>query len=197
MSLEAFYQCVPTQCELLRRSIAEEDYGQFLVASYRFKPEQPHPMWDGQDAEYCQDLNAMLRANPGLHARNLTLGTSWDILEYLISAARRNGTYDQPDLGRKAINGDRELAPHLFCSQGVPLRYSSPETVKKILTYLMQTNFKSGFDFEKMRQANLYKSPEEWRPENYWPFVEDLLKQLTAFYRQAAIANEGVLVWID
>lgn len=197
MSLEAFYQSVPAHCDVLKRSIADENYGQFLVSKFRFKPEEPHPMWEGEDVEFCRDLNAMLRAHPGLHARNLTLGTSWDMLEYLISAARRAENFEQPDLGRKAINGERDLAPHLFCSQGVPLRFTPPETVKKILTFLMQTDFKAGFDFHKMMAAQPYKTSEDWKPETFWPFIEDLLKQFTAFYRQAAIGNEGVLVWID
>ncbi|MBS2035590.1 DUF1877 family protein [bacterium] len=197
MSLEAFYQCVPAHCQVLKRSIADEEYGQFLVSKYRFKAEQPHPMWEGQDAEFCQDMNAMLKAHPGLHARNLSLGTSWDILEYYISPARRSENFAQPDLGRKAINGENELAPHLFCSQGVPLRLTPPETVKKILTYLMQTNFKANFDLDKMRQAQVYKNSEDWKPETFGPFIQGLLDQLTAFYRQASISNEGVLVWVD
>jgi len=195
--MEAFYQSVPANCELLKRAIADENYGQFLNMKYRFKPETPHPLWEGSDIEFCEDLNRMLEANPGLHARNYSPDDQWDVLEYLISPARRSEDYENPDLGRKAINGERDLAPHLVGAEGVALRFTPPDTVKKILTYLMQTDFKAKFDFEQMRTAKIYQSREDWTPESYWPVVEGLLKDFTAFYRQAAIHNEGVLVWVD
>lgn len=197
MSLEAFYQAVPANCEVLKRSIADENYGQFLNMKYRFKPEQPHPMWEGEDIAFCQDLNQMLETHPGLHARNYSPGDEWDVLEYFISPARRGEDYDNPDLGRKAINGERELARHLVGTEGVALRFTPPETVKKILTFLMQTDFKAKFDFEEMCQAKIYQNREDWTPESYWPRMETLLRDFTGFYRQAAIHNEGVLVWID
>ncbi len=197
MSLDALYQCVPANCELLKRSIADENYGQFLTTKYRFKPEQPHPLWDGADAEFCEDLNRMLAAHPGLHSRNFSLEANWDVLEYLISPCRRAEDYDRPDLGRKAINGERELAPHLVGAEGVALRFTPPDTVKKILTYLMQTDFKAKFDFAQMSAATIYHKQPDCQPETYWPLVEGLLRDFTGFYRQAAIHNEGVLVWID
>lgn len=197
MSLDALYQCVPAHCELLKRSIADENYGQFLTIKYRFKPEQPHPMWEGADAQFCEDLNRMLAAHPGLHSRNFSLDDQWDLLEYLISPARRAEDYERPDLGRKAINGERELAPHLVGAEGVALRFTPSETVKKIFTYLMQTDFKAKFDFAQMSTAVLYQKPEEWTAESCWSLLEGRLRDLTGFYRLAAMHNEGVLVWID
>ncbi len=197
MSLEAFYQSVPAHCEVLKRSIADQNYGQFLNMKYRFKPEQPHPMWEGEDVPFCQDLNRMLEAHPGLHARNYTPGDLWDVFEYFISPSRRAEDYENPDLGRKAVNGERELAPHLVGAEGVALRFTPPETVKKILTYLMQTDFRAQFDFPRMCQATIYQNREDWTAESYWPLVDGLLRDFTGLYRQAAIHNEGVLVWID
>lgn len=197
MSLDAFYQCVPANCELIKRSIAQENYGQFLVNKYRFKPEQPHPLWEGADADFCEDLNRMLAAHPGLHARNFTLEDKWDLLEYLISPCRRAEDYDRPDLGRKAVNGEKELASHLVGEQGVALRFTPPDTVKKILTFLMQTDFKAKFDLAQLAAASVYQKPQELTADAYWALLEGLLRDFTGFYRQAAIHNEGVLVWID
>jgi len=197
MSMDAFYQSVPANCEVLKRSITDPNNGQFLTMKFRFKPEKPHPMWEGEDVAFCEDLDRMLQAHPGLHARNHTLDNQWDVLEYYLSPARRAEDYENPDLGRKAVNGERELARHLVGAQGVALRFTPPETVKKILTYLMQTDFKAQFDFQRMCQAPIYKTREDWTAETYFPLVDGLLKDFTGFYRQAAIHNEGVLVWID
>ena len=197
MGLDAFYQSTPPGCELLRRSIADPAYGEFLTSKYRFKPERPHPMWEGEDVEFLQELDRLLNANPGLHARNYSLDRAWDMLEYVISPVRRSGIFDQPDLGRIAVNGEKELAPHLFCGQGVPIRLSSPDTVKKILTYLMQTDFRSNFNLSQMLQGGVYKCADDWTDETFWPYIETYLRDFTGFYRQAAIHNEAVLVWID
>lgn len=197
MGLEAFYQCVPANCDLLRRSITDEEYGNFLTMLYRFKPEKPHPMWEGEDVEFIRDLNQLLNDNPGLHLRNFSLDGAWDVLEYVISPARRAQNYEQPDLGRKAVNGEKELAPHLMGAQGVAMRLIPPETVKKILAYLMQTDFKANFDLPQMLQAGVYKCPEDWTEGTFWAYVDGYLKDFTGLFRQAAIHHEAVLVWID
>ena len=197
MGLDAFYQSIPPNSELLRRSIADPAFGEFLIAKVRFKPERPHPMWEGEDVEFLEELDRLLKSNPGLHARNYGLERAWDMLEYVISPVRRSGNFEQPDLGRIAINGERDLAPHLFGGQGVPIRLTAPETVQKILAYLMQTDFKSNFDLPKMLRSGVYKCAEDWTDESFWPYIEGYLKDFTGFYRQAVIHNEAVLVWID
>ena len=144
-----------------------------------------------------EELDRLLKSNPGLHARNYGLERAWDMLEYVISPVRRSGNFEQPDLGRIAINGEKDLAPHLFGGQGVPIRLTAPETVQKILAYLMQTDFKSNFDLPKMLRSGVYKCAEDWTDESFWPYIEGYLKDFTGFYRQAVIHNEAVLVWID
>lgn len=197
MSLEAFYQSLPMASQLLERSIQDEGYGQFLVTRFRFLPGKPHPMWQGEDLEFCQDLNAMLVQHPGLQTRNLRLGTCWDLMEYLLSPARRAELLEQTCLGRQAIRGELELAPHLCCTQGVPIRINPPETVLKIRTYLNETDFWASLDPNSMRQAEIYKNLSDLSDQKYRALVEDLLAKLTAFYEAAAGHNEAVLVWRD
>lgn len=192
MGLEASYQAIPADCNLLKRSIADAAFGTHLSIPSALSSWEAEPHWEGEDEDFRTEVKRLHQDHPGLQDRHYTLDRSWDILCYLISPARRKGDLDNPDPGLFAIRGQIALADHLECGQGFKLKFNPPQTVVQIVEFLQTVDLKAAWNPEDMVEQGVYKFFGE-SPHH----CEKLAAELLQFYRRAAAQQEGVLVWIN
>lgn len=201
MGTETWYQAIPDGCRLLGRSISDPQFGEFLTFPSRFRDGENcvQPVWKGEDAEFCEELRRLIRAHPGLETRNYTLDRYYDMVEYLISEARRGRGRADPDLGTKAVRGATVLAEHLRGGQGHLLRYNSPDEVTQIAEMLFLTteaDLRRHYDPAQMEQRAVYKFVAERADEQQWGWICDYFGGLAKFYQLAAAHCEGVMVTV-
>ena len=197
------YQAIPDGCELLERAKRDADFGEFLSPiTYRFERGENcvDPYLKGTDAEFCAELQKLLRAHPGLETRNCSLVSYFDVIEYLISPARRDRKCKELDLGGQTIQGTIELAAHLRASQGILLRYNEPVAVlvmADLLTSITHDDLRRNYDSARMQFAAVYKFKEDRAGEEELALICELFDEFTKFYQSAAEHQEGVLVTMD
>lgn len=194
------YQAVPDGCELLERAKRDAVFGEFLTFPSRFRRAENciEPHWKGKDTEFCRELAKLVRAAPGLDARNCTLDRYYDKIEYLISPARRNSKSKEFDLGAQTIQGTVVLAEHLRSGQGFLLRYNDPVAVlvmAEMLSSISHEELRRNYDPTKMAEAAVYKSSAD-APEEEWTWICEFFDDFSNFYRSVAEHEEGVLVTV-
>jgi hypothetical protein len=125
----------------------------------------------------------------------------WDVLHHLLSANRRDeaGTADDA-LMDAAIRGEGLISEHVRGGQGVPLRYTPPETVKRIAHLLELLPFnelvRQGHP-KLMADTHVYRHPAGFSEEELRECLSPYFETLRAFYRAAASHGDGVLVSLD
>jgi hypothetical protein len=140
----------------------------------------------------------MAREHPGIAHRCCSLGRSWDVLHYLLSAGRRAGESLADDHGTWAIRGSDPLGELARGCQGIPIRYVTREKVIEVshfLEDLRPEELRGLWDPERMEQEGVYKF---WAATNapfepYW----HTLDRLRAFYRVVEENRESVLIVLD
>ena len=200
MGFETWYQALPDGCELLERAKRDAAFGEFLTFPSRFRKAKDcrEPHWQGEDAEFCFELEKLARAAPGLDARNCTLDRYYDKIEFLISPARRNPKSKEFDLGALAVRGTVVLAEHLRGGQGHLLRYNEPAAVlvmAEMLSSISREELRRNYDPAKMAAASVYKSSAT-APEEEWSWICEFFDDFSRFYQSAAEHEEGVLVTV-
>jgi hypothetical protein len=140
----------------------------------------------------------MAREHPGIAHRCYSLGRSWDVLHYLLSAGRRAGQSLADDHGTWAIRGSDPVGELARGGQGIPIRYVPREKVIEVshfLEDLRPEELRGLWDPERMEQEGVYKF---WASRNtafepYWVALDGL----RAFYRAVAENRESVLIVLD
>ncbi|GMU05307.1 DUF1877 family protein [Corallococcus caeni] len=206
MGLDASYQALPGGSPLLELARRNTGVGGWLISVTRLlrDPREESLAPGGPDPDELELLEAVrdiLRTRPDLATQQVDLARRWDHLHFVLSARRRNAPETKDDsLGGIAIQGEEEIAPHVVAPQGVPLRYTRPETVARIARMLEAFPFdahREHFTFERLRQASVYKCPHEEDIDEAWHWLRERFDLFRAFHVTAAKHGDGVLVRVD
>ncbi|MCP3097872.1 YfbM family protein [Myxococcus sp. K15C18031901] len=206
MGFDALYQAIPGDFPLVELARRDRGMGEWLSSLpwllqdprvESLAPGEPEP-GELRLLELSKELS---RARPDLATRQVLLHRRWDHLHFVLSARRREAPdAEDGSLARIAIRGETEIAPHVVAGQGVPLRFTRPETVKDIarmLDALHLEPLRTHFTFERLTQAHVYKCPSEDAVEADWEWLREHFEQFRAFHATAAAHGDGVLVRID
>lgn len=206
MGLDASYQALPAGSPLLELARRNIGVGEWLSSFTRLlrDPREDALAPGGLDPAELQLLEAvkdLLRTRPDLATHQVSLDRRWDHLLFVLSERRRDAPGTEDDsLAAIAIEGEAKIAPHVVAGQGVPLRYTRPETVERIARMLESVRLDSlreHFTFEKLRQAAVYKCPHADRIDEGWQWLRERFELFRAFYVTAAKHGDGVLVFVD
>lgn len=198
MGLDCTYQALPEGCALLERAKRAPSFGELLALA----PWQQEPPWlaeGGMWTEFYEEVGRLRQRHPGLEERYFRGQRDWDVLHYLLSEARRQGV-EGDDWGTQAVLGARVLDESLRAGQGVPLRYSSPETVRALgeqLEQVTEADLRRVYVPELMEARAVYKFWADRADAEWWEHTVQRFEGLRAFYRRVAREGEGVLVVLD
>jgi hypothetical protein len=199
MGLDCTYQALPGGCELLERAQRDAGFGELLsLVPWRAERLERWRRDGGVSAEFAEEVRLLCQRHPGLEQRCHTVDRDWDALHYLLSEARRAGSGD--DWSGNLIRGAGVIAEHLRAGQGVPLRYSGPETVKALferLERVSEAELRQSYEPERMEERAVYKFWANRADAQTWPLLWERFEGLRAFFRQVADKGEGVLVLLD
>ncbi|MHA7631593.1 DUF1877 family protein [Corallococcus sp. M7] len=206
MGLDATFQALPGDSPLLELARRNIGVGGWLSSVPRLfqDPREETLAPGGPDSDELLLLEAvrdMLRTRPDLATQQVDLGRRWDHLHFVLSDLRRNDPGAEDDsLAGIAIRGEAEIAPHVVAGQGVPLRYTRPETVERIARWLEAVRFdglREHFTFDSLSRAAVYKCPREEGIDEAWQWLIERFERFRAFYVTAAKHGDGVLVRVD
>ncbi|RKH89967.1 DUF1877 family protein [Corallococcus sp. AB045] len=206
MGLDASYQALPGGSPLLDLARRNTGVGGWLMSVTRLlrAPREETLAPGGPDSDELLLLDAvrdMLRTRPDLATQQVALDRRWDHLHFVLSDRRRNAPGTEDDsLAGIAIHGEAKIAPHVVAGQGVPLRYTRPETVERIARMLEAVRFdtlREHFTFENLSLASVYKCPREDAINEAWQWLHERFEFFRAFYVTAAKHGDGVLVCVD
>ena len=204
MGLDADYQAIPAASRILtrlREDVSLRDWANMAPLWIRGGLE-PSP-WAPEPPERAvrQLVEELLRAHPDLPRRHCTLDRAWDVLHHLLSANRRDEAGTAGDaLADAAIQGEEPVAEHVRGMQGVPMRYTPPETVRRIAHHLESLVFDelvSQGHARLLADPEVYKGPVEGSQQELREWLSPYFEALRAFYRTAASHGDGVLVSLD
>lgn len=204
MGVERSFQALPAEQRLIELAGTNADLGEiFSIAFTYFRAAGGPPR--GPSSPASKTLNRavceLLTCDPGLATRNCYIDRRWDQIHYLLSASRR-GSRSEPDdaVFDIALGGEATIAFHVIGAQGFPVRHTSPAMVAQIDSLLARLEVQSlrrYYDLAAMEAQGVYKafagreSPEDWQ------FLKGLIRELQAFYADAARARNSVLVLTD
>ncbi|RKG93859.1 DUF1877 family protein [Corallococcus terminator] len=207
MGFETYYQAIPASSELLdvaRQDLEAGEYFWSVLFMFR-APRIEHLLSGGPpipgQVKLWHLVVEHLRTRPDLGGLNTTLDRHWDRLHFVLSAERRDesGTDEDP-LIKLAIRGEDEIAEHVRGGQGVPLRYTRPETVGRIAHMLDGVRFESlrrHFTAVAMDEGSVYKHPHPAQLDDDWHALQEYFERFRVFYGSAAKHADGVLVHRD
>jgi hypothetical protein len=203
MGIDREYQALPPDWPVLamaRSGVCYHERLQFTAFLLERGCVPIRQVLTGEEVAFCSELEALVRANPGIETRNFYLGRWWDILHFLLSSLRRDGRSSGDDLGTKAVCGAQSMPKHLVAGQGIPLRWSEPIDVLDIAIFLdtmTETGLREHYRPEEIDAANVYKWPGSRANEEDWLHIIRFFEGLRRFYIAAAEHDEGVLVVAD
>ena len=198
MGQEKWYVALPGSCDLLARAKAEPEFGTYLGFPSIFESGgKDWKAWDVPGREFCSAVRKLNEEHPGLRNRVCTLDRSYDMLHYLLSEARQQGTFDAEDWATHAIRGTLALPEHLQGGQGHPIRYSPPDTVEESASWLggvTDLSLHEAYDPPAMEAQAVYKMRSEDQDGELWKYIRTYFEGWKAFYLAAAAHQDGVLV---
>jgi hypothetical protein len=181
----------------MERAKTDIDFGEYLSHPSIFqKGGVGWKAWEKAGEEFCAEVRALNEAHPGLKERVYTLDRGYDILHYLLSAARRRGEFDGEDWATTAIRGAEPLPDHLRGGQGHLTRYSPPETVRDIaiaISEIRVEELQPHYNLVAMEVMAVYKSFETDEDGSRWIWICGLFEGFRAYYTEVARHGEGVL----
>lgn len=200
MGLDCTYQALPEGCGLLERAKRDPWFGELLSpVPWRRERLQDWREQGGVWAEFAEEVDRLLQRHPGLDERYFMGDRDWDVLHYLLSDARRQGV-EGDDWGTRVVLGARVLDDSLRAGQGVPLRYSNPETVRALVEQIEQVteaDLRRHYVPELMEARAVYKFWADRADAQRWERTVWRFEGLRSFYRQVAREGEGVLVVLN
>jgi hypothetical protein len=204
MGIERSFQAIPGGCNLIERARTQYDLGESLsLVGYYFKRGEGAnrgPMTP-IGVELDGIVREMIAADPGLAARNHYVDKRWDQIHFLLSGKYRGEPAESQDaLFDIAIEGENLIAAHVCGGQGIPLRYTSPQTVKAVagaFENIDVESLKRRYNLATMEERGIYKAFAGRESEEDWGYLRSLILELRAFYLDAAKCRNGVLVSTD
>lgn len=197
VGMEMWYIGVADGCELLRRSLSDPAFGEYLGGPAHFERGRWRYHQVDLDAEFLAQVDGMNRSHPGIEGRIYTLDRYFDMLHYLLSEGRRRGEYDGADLGARSIRGGMSLPEHLRGGQGHPIRYTPPVEAVEIAAWLEGLtigDLRSAYSPAEMERQCVYKYWADRADEQTWDRIVGYFEGLRSFYAEVAAHGEGVLV---
>jgi hypothetical protein len=191
MGVEARYQAIPEDCDLLKRArrdreIAEQlqffdDYatGEWVITA----PD----MLDHFLVHACEEL---ARKHTGLTDRYFYAGSRmFDAIVYLLSPVRRHEAPDPDEsLIYKAVYGSERLHPEARAGQGYPIGFVPSHTVRIIADYLevvTREQLHEHYEPHLMREQGVYKVFEHHDERKFQAIWEEF-EGMRRVYRAAA-----------
>jgi hypothetical protein len=204
MGLERSYQAIPGDSDLVQRARVEPCLGEWLslVCIWFRQGSNPYAGPSSPESlELRQIVQQLVAAEPELARRNYDLDKRWDQIHYLLSGRCRGERMETDDaLFDVAIEGEGKIADHVCGSQGVPVRYTSPGKVADVAEAMQRIDLeilKQHYDLAMMEQKGIYKAFAGRESEDDWEYLSKLVRGLSAFYLDAAVHGNGVLVCTD
>ncbi|WP_406696635.1 DUF1877 family protein [Singulisphaera sp. Ch08] len=197
MGMEMWYVAVADGCHLLKRSLSDRAFVEYLGSPGYFGRERWRHNYGDLDAEFLAEVDEMNRLHPGIEGRIYTLDRYFDMLHYLLSEGRRRGEPGGADLGRRSILGGMSLPEHIRGGQGHLIRYTPPAEVGEIAAWLEgQTvaHLRSAYSPTEMERQGVYKYWADRADEQTWDRIIGYFEGLRSFYAGVALHSEGVLV---
>lgn len=184
MGVEFYYQAIPDDCIILKKAKINPEYADILVGVGYLRggpaPGAPDKVYE----EFWDDVAEVNRKYPGIDRRNYTVDRCWDVLHFLLSEERRQGNYEENDLGTIAVYG----ATSASCLPDLP-RYSSPSQVESVAKFLNKITESELLRWADPRNLeNCYKGP--YPNDIIWDYFQGLRN----FYGEACKYNEAVVV---
>ena len=207
MGVEASFQAIPEDCELLaraRRDLGVAELMQFFhnwaVEEYKGRRFDNDPNW----LFVFTAAQGLIRKYPGLGQRYYCAwGRKFDAILYLLSPERRahktRHSYDG-SLIDKAITGCEPLHPMAKAVQGQTIRFVPASDVRLIADYLDGITFEQlceHYDPDKMEEALVYKIIQIRTREDALRLIWEEFTGMRDLYRAAADHNEAVITVID
>jgi len=196
MGLDQHYQAMPPDCELLRRSRFDPEFGSYLSSFSYFSDHIPEEMQrvnaGSTKFDFLAEMLALMADHPGIEDRFLDFGRRWDMLHFLLSAERRSEAIDEPDWAYRAIHGGEILHPEVQSGIGITIKYLTPAEVSDIwerLVLLDTDEVGARWNQERMKEAAVYK----YNQMRECDWFEDF-ERFTEFYFKAMAHDEGVII---
>lgn len=201
MAMDASYQAIPEDCELLARARQDEEWAEALQFFHGIALRGTNDrMWMAQFPEFALAVVALVEKNAGLKDRYFFAGRAFDLILYLLSPERRERKYQEDQsLIRKAIYGVERLHPEALATQGRPIGFVPAREVAVISEYfagISEEKLLEHYDPELMWQAYVYKMyPEDG--EILLQRIREGFAGMQNIYQQAAAHGEAMITVID
>lgn len=189
------YQAIPHNCSLIDEARLRPVFGEFLEM-YGFREVSFEDLkfraGDEDFDYYSLETKDIRQRFPGIEQRRLELGRHLDVLLYLLSDARPGS---KSHWAYRAIHGGDILGVSICSTQGKPIRFLPPYSVRKIADEIGKVSFESlrpNIDLDKMREANV-AGIDKASVESVLASMKEDLARLCDFYLSAAEFSEGVV----
>jgi hypothetical protein len=202
MGVEARFQAIPEDCELLKYARHEYDIAEMMeFFNHYANKETRREFFPSQIAPFVEYVDALVSTNPTLPERYFYAGgRNWDKILYLLSPARRAGEYtNDQSLIYKALKGCERLHPDANATQGHPIGFVPARDVLLIATYLDSVTYDQLHEHYSpilMVEMSVYKMHETADDKNFPPIWEEFTG-MRDIYRSTANHNEAMIVVID
>lgn len=211
MALEMRYQAVPENWERLQSTpnmpITQGAFA-FALLEQTTQPRTSSPEWprhlhadkvQSTQVDFARELLRLIRRNPGLQQRNLYIGQHWDMLHFLLSPQRRQGTHDiHTDWIKRAILGGDDLKG-VTASGDVPvyyLPYAEVESITFMLKQITRPSVAEYCDVQAMIRAGVYASLSLMGHSSPFDDLWGAFERLRTFYVDATTHEEGVVAYM-
>jgi hypothetical protein len=208
MGLDVVYQAMPTNCEVMARSLLDPQFASNLAYFASYCEQLPEDLqaeledcedYEDYAEEYAVTLEFSKAAHrtcslyPGLEHRCLHLGRKWDMLRYLLSNERRQKAPDRDSWVDRAILGGEILHEDKISRIGVEIHYLEPSEVLTICNRLDDISIEMLHEYwhpQKMSKAGVYKIHSDDAESVFYYVAEDFHK-LKTFYQLEDVWKYG------
>ncbi|MEV6274046.1 hypothetical protein [Nocardia sp. NPDC051832] len=195
MAIDASYRALPYD-PLIKRAMNDRETAEALgffrtmaTDDITKGPYHDDPLW----LELVPIARDLVNTHPALLNRALST-RAWDAAYWMLAPNRRAQTDRNPHgLAEICVFGAEEFPCKAVSSVGIPLRLVRPNTAAAVAEYVenILDDAPALFDIEAMQAAHVYKPPRDRA------LFLSLLNDYARLYRQAAEANEWILVTHD
>jgi hypothetical protein len=204
MGVEARYQAIPEDCDLLARARSDREtaeWMEFFHATVVSKATQASAETP-EEIAITSAVLALAQERPGLIERYFYAGNRrYDHLVYLLSPARRRNEFAENDhsLIHKAVHGSERLHPEARATQGRSIGFVPADDVQTIADYLATITrdmLHEHYDPAKMFDSYVYKTDPGMSEDSFevtWQEFEGMRR----VYQQAAAHGEAMITVID
>lgn len=208
MGVEASYQAIPENCELLQQARLNRDLAEWMQHFNYFTRGMLSPHPSQEVISFREAVQQLVSADAGLIDRYFYAhGRNYDAIIFLLCSARRirrealrfhkvkRGGY----LIVKAVRGSELLHPDARATQGNPIGFVPASEVVTIADYLDSVTHNQLHEhynpllMEKVKVYKMHRSDDEQSFERIW---EEFVG-MQNIYRQAANHNEAMITVID